>query len=65
MLEYTKSMGSKFDADTFKQFEAIYEEKVIAQVTAKKVARDFQIEAARLEAIVAKADAELAALASK
>jgi hypothetical protein len=65
MLEYTKLMGSKFDADTFKKFEAIYNEKVVAQVTAKKVARDSELEAARLEAIVAKADAELAALTSK
>jgi hypothetical protein len=64
MLEYTKVMGSKFDAAKFAKFEALYEEKVVAQVTAKKVARDCQLEAARLEAIVAKADAELAALAS-
>ena len=64
MLEYTKLMGPKFDAAKFAKFEALYEEKVVAQVTAKKVARDCQLEAARLETIVAKADAELAALAS-
>ena len=64
MLEYTKLMGPKIDAATFAKYEAIYEEKVVAQVTAKKVARDCQLEAARLEAIVAKADAEIAALAS-
>lgn len=64
MLEYTKLMGTKFDAAKFAKFESIYLEKVVAQVTAKKVARDCQLEAARLEAIVAKADAELEALKS-
>lgn len=64
MLEYTKQMGPKFDAAKFAKFEALYEEKVVALVTAKKVARDCQLEAARLEAIVAKADADIAALAS-
>ncbi len=64
MLEYTKLMGTKFDAAKFAKFEAIYMEKVVAQVTAKKVSRDCQLEAARLEAIVAKADAELEALKS-
>ena len=64
MLEYTKLMGPKVDAAKFAKFEALYEEKVVAQVTAKKVARDCQLEAARLEAIAAKADAEITALAS-
>ena len=64
MLEYTKLMGPKLDAAKFAKFEKLYEEKVVAQVTAKKVARDCQLEAARLEAIVAKADAGIAALAS-
>jgi hypothetical protein len=64
MLEYNKVMGSKFDSAKFAKFEAIYETKVVAQVTAKKVARDSQLEAARLEAIAANADAELAALTS-
>lgn len=64
MLEYTKLMGPKVDAAKFAKFEALYEEKVVAQVTAKKVARDCQLEAARLEAIAAKADAEITALVS-
>lgn len=65
MLAFNDWNGSgKFDDSTFQQFQAIYTEKVVAQVTAKKVARDFALETERLQAIVAKADADLAKLAS-
>lgn len=62
ILEYSKLMGGKFDASSFGKFQSIYEAKVIAQVTAKKVARDCQLEIERLQAIAAKADAEIAEL---
>jgi hypothetical protein len=62
MLEYNKLMGGKFDAASFGKFQSIYKAKVVAQVTAKKVARDCQSEIERLQAIAAKADAEIAEL---
>jgi hypothetical protein len=65
MLEYTKLIGAKYEEATFRKFQTIYEEKAVAQVTAKKVARDCQMEAERLQSIIAKADAELAELVSK
>ena len=62
MLEYTKLMGGKFDAATFDKFRSVYETKAVALVTAKKVARDSQLEMDRLQAIAAQADAEIAAM---
>lgn len=62
MLEYSKLMGGNFDSASFEKFQSIYEAKVVAQVTAKKVARDSQLEIERLQAIATKADAEIAAL---
>jgi hypothetical protein len=61
-LEYNKLMSGTFDAASFAKFQFIYETKVVAEVTAKKVARDCQLEIERLQAIAAKADAEIAEL---
>lgn len=61
---YNEWSSGKFDEATFQKFQAIYEEKVVAQVTAKKLARDYELEIARLQSIFAKTDADLAILAS-
>ena len=59
-----KGASKTYDATTLQKFQAIYEAKVVAQVTAKKVARDCVLATERLQAIVDKADADLAKLAS-
>jgi hypothetical protein len=64
MLAYNDwNTGGEFDESTFQKFQTIYEEKVVAQVTAKKVARDYELQIQRLQAVVSKADADLAKLA--
>ena len=63
MLEYSKWKSGSSSEATFQKFLPIYERKTVAQVTVKKVARDFELESERLQAIIANADAELASLA--
>ena len=63
VLTYNEWSGGTFDEATFQKFQSIYEEKAVAQVTAKKLNRDYELESERLKCIVAKADAALASLA--
>jgi len=56
MLAFDEWKGDKiFPEDTFAKFETIYEEKVVAMVTAKKVQRE-------LDGALTKAEGELAKL---
>jgi hypothetical protein len=57
ILAYEEFMGKTtegVDPATFAKFEALYEEKVVAQVTAKKVARDFEDKIKSVDAELAK-----------
>lgn len=63
MLAFDEWKGDKtLPADAFADFEAIYEEKTVAMVTSKKVAREFEEATKQLEDTIKKADAKLVKL---
>jgi hypothetical protein len=63
MLAYSGWKGDKiFDQVTFDKFEPLYLEKAVAEVSAKKIARDFKDAMERSDEIVKKVNAELAEL---
>jgi len=66
LLAFDEWKGDKtLPAESFADFEAIYEEKTVAMVTSKKVAREFEEATKQLEDTIKKADAKLAKLGEK
>jgi hypothetical protein len=63
MLAYSAwKGGANFDQATFDKFEPLYLEKAVAEVSAKKISRDFEDAMKNSEEIIKKVNAELAEL---